>query len=659
MYKTIKMKKITLKQLVLTNFKGIKSLSIDFDPITTVISGENGTGKTTVYDAFNFLLFGKDSSDRKDFNIKTLDKYNNPIHKLNHEVIGVFDVDGVEQTFKRCYKEKWVKQRGQEEAEMVGHETHFYFNEVPLSKSEYELKVKSLISEDVIKLITNPLYFNTIKWEQRRKILLDIVGEIKDEEVLNHITTSENSNSIDELKKELLNNGKSIDEFKRQLSAKRKLLVSDLGNIPTRIDEATRNMPMVENWELVNSNISNIVSKVAELDKNIEDENLLLIKHREEVSKAHQQKHQLEIKLQVLQAKNQLESNKYATQLQNDIQTSTRLKSDIIARINDIKSNISRENNKINQLNESKALLLKQWREENAKTLTVDDASFTCPTCKQPLPQVDADVKKSELIKNFNTTKLLTIQRLKSEGEGVTNTIDSATKMVAELELALKGEQESLQKEEVKLLELKSKQTPLSSDDIQTDEELHLKKEIDSFIIPTIITVDNKELKELKQSYLIELDSLKMKLSNKEQIDKINTRISELKEQEKVIAQEISSIEKIEFIVQTFNDTKLNELNKRLISLFPNVQFKLFNTLINGGIEPTCEMMVNGVNFSDVNTAGKINAGLSIINVLVDYYNVSAPIFIDNKESINNPITCDKSQVVYLTVSNDSKLTIS
>jgi len=150
-----------------------------------------------------------------------------------------------------------------------------------------------------------------------------------------------------------------------------------------------------------------------------------------------------------------------------------------------------------------------------------------------------------------------------------------------------------------------------------------------------------------------------MKLSNKEQIDKINTRISELKEQEKVIAQEISSIEKIEFIVQTFNDTKLNELNKRLISLFPNVQFKLFNTLINGGIEPTCEMMVNGVNFSDVNTAGKINAGLSIINVLVDYYNVSAPIFIDNKESINNPITCDKSQVVYLTVSNDSKLTIS
>lgn len=253
----------------------------------------------------------------------------------------------------------------------------------------------------------------------------------------------------------------------------------------------------------------------------------------------------------------------------------------------------------------------------------------------------------------------MTIQRLKSEGEGVTNTIDSATKMVAELELALKGEQESLQKEEVKLLELKSKQTPLSSDDIQTDEELHLKKEIDSFIIPTIITVDNKELKELKQSYLIELDSLKMKLSNKEQIDKINTRISELKEQEKVIAQEISSIEKIEFIVQTFNDTKLNELNKRLISLFPNVQFKLFNTLINGGIEPTCEMMVNGVNFSDVNTAGKINAGLSIINVLVDYYNVSAPIFIDNKESINNPITCDKSQVVYLTVSNDSKLTIS
>ena len=217
------MKKITLKQLVLTNFKGIKYLNIDFDPITTVISGENGTGKTTVYDAFNFLLFGKDSSDRKDFNIKTLDKDNNPIHKLNHEVTGVFDVDESTQTFKRIYREKWVKQRGAEVAEMNGHETVFYFNDVPLSKSEYEAKVSALVSEDTMKLLTNPLYFNTIKWEQRRKILMDIVGEISNDEMIAKILTPENAYQADELAK-ILKEGKSVDEWKRQLAAKRKIL---------------------------------------------------------------------------------------------------------------------------------------------------------------------------------------------------------------------------------------------------------------------------------------------------------------------------------------------------------------------------------------------------------------------------------------------------
>ena len=543
MYKTIKMKKITLKQLVLTNFKGIKSLSIDFDPITTVISGENGTGKTTVYDAFNFLLFGKDSSDRKDFNIKTLDKDNNPIHKLNHEVTGVFDVDESTQTFKRIYREKWVKQRGAEVAEMNGHETVFYFNDVPLSKSEYEAKVSALVSEDTMKLLTNPLYFNTIKWDQRRKILMDIVGEISNDEMIAKILTPENAYQADELAK-ILKEGKSVDEWKRQLAAKRKILNDELSSIPTRIDEATRSMPKVENWEKVNKDINETVAKINVIDKAIEDKNTLFAKEREDAQRLQQQKHNLEMQLQALQAKNKLEANKGTAQLQNDIQVINQNIANLKRQVQENNRQVSHQNNTINQLNASKTNLLQQWRDENAKELQINVNELNCPACKQPLPQTDTETKTEELKKNFNTNKASILQRLKLEGENLKNSVYSAENIVKQLEEDLNAIQLQIQEAETKLLELKSKQVPADTAIVPTQEEIDLQAQIDAIVIPPIQPVNVDELKSTRLQYTVDLDVLKAKLSNKEQIDKINVRIAELKEQEKTLAQQISTIEK-------------------------------------------------------------------------------------------------------------------
>jgi len=122
--------KIKLLSLQIRNFKGVRDLKIEFTD-HTVISGDNGTGKTTIVDAFQWLLFGKNSNDEKEFNIKTLDSLNRPIHKLEHEVIAIIDMDGVHSRFSRMFKEKWTKKRGSEDAEFTGHETTFSVNEVP------------------------------------------------------------------------------------------------------------------------------------------------------------------------------------------------------------------------------------------------------------------------------------------------------------------------------------------------------------------------------------------------------------------------------------------------------------------------------------------------------------------------------------------------
>src|SRR5690606_25619917 len=188
---------ILLKKLTLTNFKGIRSFKVDFNEETTNILGRNEAGKTTLMDSFLWLFFGKDSTDRKDFEIKTLDENNRPYHKLDHEVSLVFDVDGQIIVPRRTLREKWVTKRGERNEVFSGHETHFFWNDVPCKAEEYAAKVSGLLNEGVFKLITNTTYFNALKWQERRQVLLSIAGNISDTEVLDSLMNLTNKGEFD------------------------------------------------------------------------------------------------------------------------------------------------------------------------------------------------------------------------------------------------------------------------------------------------------------------------------------------------------------------------------------------------------------------------------------------------------------------------------
>ena len=220
-------------------------------------------------------------------------------------------------------------------------------------------------------------------------------------------------------------------------------------------------MPKVENWEKVNKDINETVAKINVIDKAIEDKNTLFAKEREDAQRLQQQKHNLEMQLQALQAKNKLEANKGTAQLQNDIQVINQNIANLKRQVQENNRQVSHQNNTINQLNASKTNLLQQWRDENAKELQINVNELNCPACKQPLPQTDTETKTEELKKNFNTNKASIIQRLKLEGENLKNSVYSAENIVKQLEEDLNAIQLQIQEAETKLLELKSKQVRL------------------------------------------------------------------------------------------------------------------------------------------------------------------------------------------------------
>jgi len=228
-----------LQKLVLTNFKGIRSLEINANGEDFTVRGKNGVGKTTIADAVTWLLFGKDTMDRQEGNFGIKTKIGGKVlHNLEHTVEADYIVKGHAVTLKRAYKEKWTKQRGSNVESFTGHTTEYFINDVPKSQKEYQGYIASIIDEKVFKLLTNPLYFNDIlKVDERRKILIDLAGDIPDSEVMSTM-------GLDKLEKML--NNYSFDEIKKMAAEKKKKINKQLEQIPARIDELTRTITDVE-----------------------------------------------------------------------------------------------------------------------------------------------------------------------------------------------------------------------------------------------------------------------------------------------------------------------------------------------------------------------------------------------------------------------------
>ena len=630
------MKKVTLKRLELRNFKKIEFKLIDFTDQTDIV-GTNGVGKSTIFDAYTWLLYGKNSHDQNDFAIKTLDQDNNPIHKLEHQVTGVFDVDGAKITFRRVYREKWVTKRGGEIEELTGHETTFFVNGVPKSKGEYQTAVASMIDENISKIISNPLYFNEkMKWDERRKILSSMAGEIKTNEIV-----SQMNGNIDELR-EMLAKGDELNEQKKVVQAKKKKLKEELATIKPRIDEARYNMPEPVDACAVQNEIISLDGELNSIDEQMQNRLKSVEKSQEQAKKVQEQKYELQGKLNELQNEFNQSEKQYAwsieskrAELENEIKTLVQSSSiDTTFELSAIE-NLKEKNNK---LRDHFAEVSNMIFDENCQ-------DKNCPTCKQSLP--DYESKVEELRSAFNVDKLNQLDSIREQGKNNNLLIE---KYANEINKINSNRDIYLAQIEQKKTYLQEWEKSIIGERQATTPEIEaLKVQIESIVIPSIELPDISDLREAKATITQEIDAKKQTLNIANQIAKTNERIAELESQQRTLAQEVASCEKIEMQIDQYNKIQIETIEQRVNSKFSIVRWKMFDEQINGGLADTCEAIVNGTPFNDLNTAMKYNAGLDVINALNYHFGIFAPVFIDQRESIVSLIKTE-CQVINLKV---------
>lgn len=627
-----------LLKLNLQNFKGIRNSEFDFGGINATIYGDNATGKTTVFDSLCWLLFGKDSLDRADFEIKTLEN-GEPIHKVNHEVEAEFlNDDGNSFTLRRVYREKYSSPRGGD-TKLTGHTTDYFVNDVPVKEKEYKQYINDVIAEDVFKLITNPLYFNEqYSWQNRRQLLLKMCGDVDDESVIN---------SRSELTRlaELLN-GRTVDEQRKIVAAKKTAINKELDMIPVRIDEALRNKVDIAASE------SKLTTDIETLNKSInelENQKATIINgfsSTEKRSKIDEIGRQLKARqsevLSVYNSEKQRKRGEYEALL-------TQLK--IIEsehdrytdRAYDLAKDIERESKRIETLQA-------EFDTFNAQEFNKE----ACPTCGQPLPED----KQAELEVAFNSEKAAKLEEWQS-------LIESAKKLKANYEeqrevLLVKAD--GLTKEiedknkvyETKFKEYESYLEPNVEDDPDYKE---LKAELFLLELDEGEEADDKEVERLDE----EISSVKEKRAALEtELNKytlnadIQKRVIELENQQQKLATEKNLLDETSFLIDEFVKAKVDMLEESINSHFEYARFKMFNVLVNGNIEECCETTYKGVPYRSMNNAARMNVGLDIINALTKFYNVTAPVFIDNAEAVTDFIKCN-SQTIKLVVDADFK----
>lgn len=625
-----------LTQLNLQNFKGIEFGDFRFTN-NTIIRGDNATGKTTVFDALCWLLFGKDSLDRADFQIKTL-KNGEPVHNVNHMVQAAFDnEDGTGFTLKRIYREKYSNPRGGE-VKLTGHTTDYFINDVPSKEKEYKAFINNMINEDVFKLITNPLFFNEqYTWQNRRKLLLEMCGDVDDASVIN---------SKDELKRltELLN-GRSVDEQRKIIASKKTAINKELDMIPVRIDEAVKCKPTpLEAEQKLKDDIATIETAIKQLD---EDKSVIVngLDGAERTAKIR------EVKRKLADRKSQLmnEHTDKERRLEHEYKLS-------LVQLQMAESERDRYKDREyeldNQIKQEEARIDKLQAEFDDFNQSQFNKEL-CPTCGQKLPTSKYEelrtifneskaVKLEEWQKLIDSAKALKqnyieqkeIIQVKDDGmcsqiEELSNNKDAKQKAMNEVgEVDLDND--------VQVNDLKAELFMLELDEDNTsDDQL---KRIDS------------ELSELADKR----STLQTELTKYDVIRDITKRINELEQEQQRLINEKNLVDETAFLLDEFVKAKVEMLEDTINKHFTITTFKMANVLVNGSVEDCCETMVDGVPYRSLNNAARINAGIDIINALTKFYKVNAPVFIDNAEAVTKFIDC-KSQTIKLIVDETCK----
>ena len=642
------MTEIKIKRLVLENFKCHKILKLDFMGGNASIYGDNAAGKTSIYDALTWLLFGKDSqgNGEKNIEIKPLDA-NGEVkdHLAVTAVEAVLDVNGEEVTLRRTYKEVWSTKRGSATATYDGNTSEYYVNGVPCKRNAFQDAVNELVSEDTFRMLTSVSHFaSQISWQDRRAVLFRVAGVMDDKQIL---ATNEQFTPLVESMGKL-----SLEDYNKKLLAEKRKFVGAKTEIPARISECQKSIDDIQGLDFTKAK-----AQVDALQATLNgvSEQIISIEHDNAADQKRLEIGNTQLELSQLENENKAYRNNQLVGSVNVHGLNVRI-TFLLTQLESKKRSMESESSYITKLDADITASRNEWMSVNVETFTVG----RCRTCGQDLPaeQVKAAKEQFEADKQVRLSKILnaanTIKATKAMAE---DRFAKAADEIAQIEAEIADLQAQIDAAEA------SKVEPKDMDDYADRKEaievrlITLNDELHNMLMASADVI--KKLLDEKKEIQAAI-SAQMSIVNKESLlDYSRKRVEELREDAKNAAECLESIEKMLFLIDEYNRYKTQFVEDSINGLFRIARFRLFREQANGGVEERCDVVYDGVPYISVNNGMKINLGIDIINTLSTAYGVRVPLFVDNAESVTQ-LESSASQIIRLVVSeNDKELRVN
>lgn len=641
---------IRLKSLHLENFKCHNSLTLDFDGKNASIYGDNATGKTSIYDAFVWLLFGKDSTGNgeKNIDIKPLAPDGSVRdHQAVTEVEAVLLADGEEVSLKRTYREEWATRRGSSEAVYVGNTSDYFVDGVPCKANAYKTRVSELVDEEKFRLLTTVSYFSaSLPWQKRREALFDLFGSTDDRQIM----------GTDERFAPLLEamGRRSLEDTRAMLTRKRKDFTTTRNEVPARISECEKTIADLSGIDFDDAlvQVGILSSRRDQLQKE-----LLSIEQNTAVQSKQLELREAQMELDRLEGENRQFRESQKQNLPDTGRLADMVQKDRYA-LDSARKTLSMRILETDRLEDQIRKAREEWMRINAEQYTGSDL---CPTCGQKLP----DSRIHEAVKAFAMYKKSRLDAVVSRSESLKELLAQNQKDVQESTAYIENLEAHIADADQKLQEARkaAESYTIADMDGYADRKeaatrwiSNIKCELDS--LREDAAKAGSELRRRISEVNAEIKKASEAAGKRGAYEYAKSRIAELREDARAASDNLAKLDRLLFLMDEYSRYKAGFVEQGINNLFRIARFRLFREQANGGVEDRCDVVYDGVPYLGLNNGMKINVGMDIINTLSRAYGVSVPLFVDNAESV----TClEKTdcQVVRLVVSeNDKELRI-
>ena len=641
------MKKVTLKRLTLENWRA-QNRTVDFAE-RTVIRGANGAGKSTVFDAFLWLLTGVDAQNRTNYDLYDNTKEFTPENAVPAVTEGVFDVDGTEYVFKRSAIQKWTRKRGSNVYEKAKSDEYtYYIDGLAVSAKTYNERIAAIFADiEKLKLMLNVRHYQMLDWKMLRKHFADMVGIITKDELRGDYSAIEPL--LAKYENDPTFSGDALSVVKEKLRQQINPLEKRMEEFDSKIKGMKEMMPNLDGVAEAKAAIEDKLKRIEDIDREIVgmgDANKPYIEKRNaELAAIADKKRAIEAARQEWDAKQNesvAELRKKLTELQSENYKIGNANNAAKQRKASIERQIESAKQQYEYFDKERDRLKADKEEAQGR---VFDENQLCPTCGQSLPYE----RIAELKKQFYERRDKDVADIIERGKKVRAMRDEQTEIIANLEKELSGIKfESLLDETSILADIESAKAMIQPFD-DTALMTELKDMEDN--LTEVPVLDTDALLQEKSTLNREIQELQVVVAKESRLESDNAKIAAKESERTATGVELAKYGGL------FNKCVERErewasiVRDRANRYLHHCKVEMTEINKSGEINDICTVTIDGVDVGVANTARQIMAGIDIAKAFQTNAELDMPMFIDNAEQItdnNIPVVSNQMILTYV-----------